>query len=180
MSQVITEAVTRFMDAVEERLREYRSANEALRAEVLELRAAVGTERSAPEPVAGPPGERGADGVGVRSVAIRDGALFVLLTDGSEHNAGRVVGSDGRDGAASVEEIEAIVERRVRELDTRTLADAYRGVYVPGEHYQRGQLATWDGGLWLALEDSTAKPGTGDGWKLVTKRGRDGRDAARR
>jgi hypothetical protein len=74
---------------------------------------------------------------------------------------------------ASVEEIEAIVERRVTETETRTLADSFRGVFRNGEAYERGALAVWDGSLFLALADTHEKPGASEAWQLVTKRGRD-------
>lgn len=54
-------------------------------------------------------------------------------------------------------------------------ADAYQGVWKEGE-FERGHLVTQDGSLWVALKDTSDKPGLNDSWKLVTKRGRDGRD----
>ena len=45
-------------------------------------------------------GTNGKDGVGVQSVAVNDeGELVITLTDGSVHNAGKVVGANGKDGA---------------------------------------------------------------------------------
>lgn len=133
----------------------------------------------------GASGEPGPAGVGVAAAEVRGGELVVRLTDGTEHRAGIVMGPQGEpgpagergaDGLVSAEEVERIVEARVAVLQTRTLADAFRGVYRSGERYERGALAVWDGSLWLALADTLDKPGDGAaGWQLVTKRGRDAR-----
>ena len=60
------------------------------------------------------------------------------------------------------------VEALVHELD----GDAMRfaDVYKSGKTYKRGQVATYKGGVWLALGATDTKPGTGD-WKLVVKSG---------
>jgi len=53
----------------------------------------------------------------------------------------------------------------------------YRDVYKEGEDYQHGDVVTWGGSLWFAQRDTSAKPdGAESGWKLVVKRGRDGKD----
>ena len=46
----------------------------------------------------------------------------------------------------------------------------------PGEH-QRGAVVTMGGSLWLCFRATTAKPGAGDDWRLIVKRGADGKDA---
>jgi hypothetical protein len=136
MSDVLTEAVERFMDAVEERLR----ATETL---IRSFQAEPGPVGPQGEPgPAGAPGERGADGI----------------------------------AGISREDVEGLIEARFAALTVRTLADSYRDVFAAGEQYQRGDLVTHDGSLWLALADTEAQPGAEGGWKLVTKRGRDGRD----
>ena len=101
------------------------------------------------ETVVGPPGERGAPGP---------------------------PGERGEDGIATREEIEALVDERFRDVQTRTLADTYRGVWKDGEAYQRGDTTTWGGNLFLALADTSGKPADTRDWQLITKRGRDGRD----
>lgn len=110
----------------------------------------------------GIPGERGADGIG------RDGK------DG-------INGRDGKDGVATIEEIRAIandaVETRYADVVVRSIADSYQDVYKRGWTYPRGVLTTWDGSLWLSLRENQDQPGVNDSWKLVVKRGRDGRDA---
>jgi hypothetical protein len=114
--------------------------------------------------VDGPPGERGADGINGR--------------DGSPGERGE----RGADGVATREEIESIatraVEARFAEVQTRSWLDTYQGTYDPKHGtYARSSTVTWDGSLWGAFSDTDKQPGTQDsGWKLITKRGRDGRD----
>jgi hypothetical protein len=105
----------------------------------------------------GEPGERGADGINGR-----DGA------PGEK-------GERGADGVATREEIESIIESRFADLQVRNLADSWRGVWRDNETYVRGAVAQWDGSPWLALKDTTAKPGTSTDWVLFAKKGRDGR-----
>jgi hypothetical protein len=56
------------------------------------------------------------------------------------------------------------------------LADVFKGTWMPGTVYSRGSLSVWDGCLWLSLVDSNQKPGTTADWKMITKKGRDGKD----
>lgn len=120
-------------------------------------------ERGEPGPAgpAGLPGERGADGLNGR-----DGA------PGPQ-------GERGTDGIASVEDIErrvaAAVEARFAEIQIRTFADIYRDIFREGENYRRGEIVTWGGSLWLAKAATRARPGTNEEWKLVVKKGADGR-----
>jgi hypothetical protein len=57
----------------------------------------------------------------------------------------------------------------------RTIADSYQGVFETDRAYARGLLATWGGSLWLSMADTRAKPGENGDWRLVVKRGADGR-----
>lgn len=155
MSDLLERAFDEFGDAVEAGLAAMREELRALRAEVVELRAVAMNPPVGPQGEPGPQGERGEAGPA-----------------GEPGPAGE----RGADGLVSAEEVERIVEARVAVLQTRTLADAFRGVYRSGERYERGALAVWDGSLWLALADTLDKPGDGAaGWQLVTKRGRDAR-----
>lgn len=85
------------------------------------------------------------------------------------------------DGAVAplLKRIDAL-ELEVAELKaakSQTLADSFRGSWQPGVVYERGNLAVYDGQLWLALGGNSKKPGLDDSWRLITKRGRDGKDA---
>lgn len=71
----------------------------------------------------------------------------------------------GRALAPLVARVKALEAR-----ETKSLADAYRGTWQPGNSYQRGSLATHQGSLWIALADTGDKPGTGSGdWRLCVK-----------
>ena len=113
----------------------------------------------------------------------KDGKDGVDGKDGIDGKAGNdgLDGKDGADGIATRAEIESLVntavETRYADIVVRSIADSYQDVFKQGETYSRGAFATWDGSLWLSMRDTKAQPGTQDsGWKLVTKRGRDGRD----
>lgn len=54
-----------------------------------------------------------------------------------------------------------------------------RGIFKAGENYEQGDVATWDGSMWIAQKATQDKPGTSDAWRLSVKRGRDGRDGLR-
>ena len=50
----------------------------------------------------------------------------------------------------------------------------YRGVFVEGQTYERGDLVTWGGSAWHCNETTTIRPGDGaKAWTLMVKRGRD-------
>jgi hypothetical protein len=53
----------------------------------------------------------------------------------------------------------------------------YRGVYVEGKTYERGDTVTWGGSQWHCDEHTAERPGDGGTWRLAVKRGRDGKDA---
>lgn len=53
-----------------------------------------------------------------------------------------------------------------------------RGVFREGEEYETGDGVTWGGSWWIAQRATTEKPdGPDSGWRLATKKGRDGKDA---
>jgi integrin beta 3 len=109
-------------------------------------------------PVPGPAGKDGAPG--------RDGADGLGFDDFEE-----VQDDDGR----------TITRRyksgdRVKEFVHKTAVELYRGVYVEGKTYERGDRVTWAGSEWHANETTTTKPGESKAWTLTVKRGRDGRD----
>jgi hypothetical protein len=74
------------------------------------------------------------------------------------------------------EAIEAHIERRIEDLqigDLRRAIDdmlTYKGVYKSDHEYQRGQLVTHKGAMWLAQRPATiGSPGNSDHWRLVVK-----------
>jgi hypothetical protein len=119
------------------------------RAAVLETRA----------PVPGPAGERGEKGSDGRNGTVEDLRLkCVPVTERSfQLYAGDGVPIEGGLIAFDVE--------------------LYRGVYVDGKTYDRGDGVTWGGSEWHCNETTTSKPGEGSkAWTLKVKRGRDGKD----
>jgi hypothetical protein len=148
-------------------------------------------------------GDNGKDGIGIADLAIRDANLIVRLSDGTEKTLGRVVGEKGdpgingkngdngkdsvvpgakgdkgergADGIGTREELESIAREINADLQVRTFADVYQGVYENGRLYERGLLATWGGSLWLSEKETKTKPGESPDWKLVVKRGADGK-----
>jgi hypothetical protein len=79
----------------------------------------------------------------------------------------------------SREEVERIVDDRLATAAHRTFADMWQGGYQRGTKYERGQAVTEGGSVWLALASTEGVPGASSDWKLIVKRGRDGRDAKR-
>ncbi|RVC80208.1 hypothetical protein EN745_13620 [Mesorhizobium sp. M4A.F.Ca.ET.022.05.2.1] len=72
------------------------------------------------------------------------------------------------------------LEARVKELEERP-ATQYRGVWANEETYKRGDMITHGGSTWHCELDASrgVRPGDGVGWRLMVKKGRDGRDATR-
>ncbi|RUX09927.1 hypothetical protein EOA27_23850 [Mesorhizobium sp. M2A.F.Ca.ET.037.01.1.1] len=70
------------------------------------------------------------------------------------------------------------LEACVKELQERPVAQ-YRGVWANEETYKRGDMTTFGGSTWHCELDSSrgVRPGDGIGWRLMVKKGRDGRDA---
>jgi hypothetical protein len=113
-------------------------------------------------PIAGPPGQNGADGANGK-----DGA------DGMGYDELTAVQNDDRSFT-----LKAIRGDRVKDIGTIVFpVEIYRGVYLEGKSYERGDCATWGGSEWHCNEPTTTKPGDGSSaWTLKVKRGRDGKD----
>jgi len=148
-------AVQKFIDAVEARM----TARET---EIRSLLEKLET-RAAPQVIEGPPGKDGRDGI--------DGKNGVDGKDGKDG----APGERGADGIATREEIESVIEQRLAEIQVRTFADVYQGVYEIGRTYNRGLLTTWGGSVWLSQTETKSKPGESPDWKLVVKKGADAR-----
>jgi hypothetical protein len=68
------------------------------------------------------------------------------------------------------------LRERIAELEARE----WVGVFEQGRSYAKGAIVSHDGSAWVATRAyPEAKPGAGpnSGWRLIVKRGRDGRDA---
>ena len=65
---------------------------------------------------------------------------------------------------------------RVIELEARpSLEDA--GVWDEREQYRLGEVVTHDGSAWVFRGTKNGRPGHSNSWRLLVKRGKDGRDA---
>lgn len=143
-----------------------------------------------PQGPEGPQGPAGADGApgprGEKGMDGRDGRDGLPGTNGKDG----APGADGRDGF-SLEDFDAqlaedgrtlvlkfargdlVVERKLR-LPTMI----YRGVWREGPAV-KGDVVTWAGSAWHCEHDTEDKPGGGsEAWRLMVKRGADGRDGA--
>lgn len=138
-----------------------------------------------PEGPAGPPGapgERGLPGEkGIDGRDGRDGLPGANGKDGAPGADGRdgfgledftvEMGEDGRTLRFKFARGDVAVEREVR------LANMiYRGVWREGAH-EPGDVVTYSGSSWHCNEATTDKPGTSPAWRLMVKRGADGKDA---
>lgn len=144
----------------------------------------------------GAPGTDGKDGVGVTGAVQSDEGHLVLTTaDGRMVNVGRVKGLDGAPGKdgldglgfgdLSAEQVDeqTITLKAVRGDEVKALGSfvmpvhVYQGVYKAGQSYRKGHSVTYGGSLWIAKEDTTAKPeehSATKAWQLAVKRGAQG------
>ena len=145
---------------------------------------------------AGPQGERGEPGPpglslpGERGPEGQPGRDGLPGRDGQPGLPGEK-GLDGKDGAdgLGMDDLEVLFDGertmtfkwsrgdRVKTFEAVFPVDIYRGVWVDGKAYERGDGATWGGSEWHCHRTTTAKPGDGSkDWTLKVKKGRDGRD----
>lgn len=144
-------------------------------------------------------GKDGAAGAGVRgAIRAHDGSLHLTLSDGSTIECGVVTGRDGRDGNDGKAGLPGRDGLQVKDIDLalsddgRTLIMSlddgevaytaeigiptmiYRGVFVEGADYAKGDTVTWGGSLWHCNGETKDKPGEGSAlWTLAVKKGRD-------
>jgi len=132
----------------------------------------------------GKDGLAGADG--------RDGQPGVPGRDGKDGQPGErgekgQDGAPGRDGTLEALQVEQIDERSWRfvRADGSPVVGGvltvpvpiYRGVYVAGTGYAKGDAVTFGGSVWIAREATADKPGDGvTKWQLAVKAGREGRE----
>ncbi len=78
-----------------------------------------------------------------------------------------------------------VTASHVRELRERIVALEQQpflreaGVWEPGKAYGTGQVVSDHGSAWVAKQATCQRPGESDHWRLLVKRGRDGKGAAR-
>jgi len=141
-----------------------------------------------PRPKDGEPGERGA--TGEQGEAGRDGRDGQPGVPGAPGEKG-LDGINGRDGVdgIGIEDVALELKEDGRTMIVRFSGagreksfevvcpwQIYRGVYVSGKRYARGDVVTYGGSQFTAKQDTTEPPetkGTGGGWQLSVKRGAD-------
>lgn len=151
-------------------------------------------------PKDGANGHDGKDGVGVAGAVIgRDGDLILTLSDGTVKNLGLVVGQRGEKGEPGLngtngldglgfEDLAVVLEdertfvitatkgERVKEIGRFTLPVLiYRDVYKPGQKYEPGDVVTWGNQSYVCKEATTIKPGDGPAWRLMVRKGGEGK-----
>lgn len=142
----------------------------------------------------GQPGRDGTNGIdgkdGRDGIDGRDGQPGVPGAPGRDGDRGErgekgLDGKDGRDGTLEGVTLEQVDERtwRMGRSDGSIVGmvsfavPIYRGVYVAGTGYVKGDAVTYAGSLWIAREATKDKPGDGaTAWQLAVKAGRDGRE----
>jgi hypothetical protein len=73
---------------------------------------------------------------------------------------------------AAIQRVESRVEAVEKRLEAdarKSLADAYRGVWRAEGRYERGDLITHSGGLWLVMRATSDRPGTTEAVRLIVK-----------
>jgi len=123
-------------------------------------------------------------------IAVAETRQMIPGPMGRDGQAGRD-GKDGVDGlgwddlnVSQVDErtftVKCLRGLQVKELGTLTFpVQIYRGVYVEGKTYDKGDGVTWGGSEWHCNETTATKPGDGSkAWTLKVKRGRDGKDGS--
>jgi len=145
IADVIESVVRAALAPVVGRLR----ALEAAAGELGAVRERIAALDARPAAVPGPPGPPGADGLGFDDYRL-------------EYDGERTITHKWTRG-------EATAERAIK-----LPALIYRGVYVDGKGYERGDCVTWGGSLWHCNADTVIRPGDGaPAWTLAVKRGRD-------
>jgi hypothetical protein len=138
----------------------------------------------------GKDGTDGKEGTGLAGAIIdRDGELVVTKTDGGVIRLGKVIGHDGAKGADGKDgadftnvEMDYDGERTLTirgaggEIVKRLPIPMDRGYYRAGMACEKGDIVTEAGNAWIALKDTTAKPGhdAKDDWRMFARKGRDG------
>jgi hypothetical protein len=61
----------------------------------------------------------------------------------------------------------AVLESRLEALQSKTLADSFKGSWFPSTRYARGELVQKGNSLWMALDATTDTPGHSPNWRQL-------------
>src|SRR5687768_1555148 len=78
-----------------------------------------------------------------------------------------------------IDALRARISKLEARVDAMPAGLRFRGAYRDGSEYRAGDLVVFNGGCWYCSKATAAWPtdSQSDAWRLVTKAGRDGRDA---
>ena len=132
----------------------------------------------------------------LRDVQFRmdDDGDMVVRIDGKENNLGRARGKDGKPGKDGIGFKDASIsyngdrdftlaltgeDGRVIERTITAPIPIYRGIWKEDQDWLPGDITNYAGSAWICLSATKAKPGDGEdnGWRLIVKKGRDGKSA---
>ena len=187
MGVAIKAATAPLLERIKELQAQIDKVDARLEPVILEGKAGADGER-------GTQGEKGADGLGMAGAMIdRDGNLQITMTNGEVKNLGQVVGqngTNGKDGSDGVSfenfemeylqesheiSVKASVAGRVKEIRYDAGGLRPRGYWCEGGKAKANEAWTEGGALWIAVKDTTSKPGLkNDAWILAARAGRDG------
>jgi hypothetical protein len=81
----------------------------------------------------------------------------------------------GKAVAIAIREATAPLEKRIAELEANQVT--FGDTWKDGQSYPEKCIVTHGGSAWLSkMPNNTTKPGDGLSWRLIVKRGRDGKD----
>jgi hypothetical protein len=125
----------------------------------------------------GPAGSDGKDGErGKQGEPGRNAADLTLLQEYIDQRLEKMIEATTittSDGGRTL--IFAIGGRKIREVKTALVLDA--GIWKEGAVYSAGDGVSVGGSWFIAQNNTSARPGKSDDWRLAVKRGNDGRDA---
>lgn len=62
--------------------------------------------------------------------------------------------------------------------ETGSLLETFEGVWSENKTYERNSIVQYSGSIFAAMEKTSARPEDGAKWRLLVKRGRDGKNGA--
>jgi hypothetical protein len=133
---------------------------------VVKTAALVPAGRDGPPGAPGRPGARGEDGIDGKD-GIHGSSGVSIDSIRVEHVEGRKQKLIATKSDGSEQEVPFVMEGML--LDC--------GIHKTGSAYESGDVVTRGGSYWVAKKQTIGTPGESPDWRLVVKRGRDGKDA---
>lgn len=120
----------------------------------------------------------GRDGHDVDMAAIANLVSNELATWARPKDGKDGFGFDDLDVVTDQRGIFVVFTRGDEKKEFRLAMPYYKNVWTSGTAYNKGDSVTYDGCVWIAKEDTSAKPeyAPNKPWQMATKKGRDGKD----